>query len=61
MGEAALVLIMGVLYLGGLLLFYIVLVTVIEWPEKAIRWLIARYKKRPPAPPQHHDDFDDAV
>jgi len=57
---------------GGTLLFFVIVAQVIEWPEKGIRWLIARWKARrkppkpeePPAPPQSrqwHDGFDDVV
>ena len=53
---------------GGTLLFFFIVAQVIEWPEKAIRWLIARWKahnkptepEKPPAPRQH-DGFDDVV
>jgi len=61
MGEAALVLLMGALYLGGLFLFFWLFVHVIEWPEKALRYLLSRRKRKqqPSKPPQHHHDgFD---
>lgn len=59
MGHAALVLLEGALMIAGLLLFFSVVGHVIEWPERAIRWLLK--KKTPPTDPQHHDHFDDAV
>ena len=59
MGSAALVLVEGALMLGALLLFFWLLGTVIEWPERVIRWLFK--KKAPPVDPRHHKDFDEPV
>lgn len=54
---------------GGTLLFFVIVAQVIEWPEKGIRWLIARWKARrktaephaPPEPKRWHNGFDDVV
>lgn len=58
-------LILGLGQLALAILGFLVIVKMIEWPEKAIRWVIrwysGRFRRTPPAPPRQHDDFDDAL
>ena len=52
---------LGLGQLALALVGFLALMRVIEWPEKAIRWLVRRFRRTPPAPPRQHDDFDDVV
>ena len=65
MGQVALFLLYGAVVIAGLFLYFGVLATVIQWPEKLIRWIIRKRsasKTAPPSePPRHHESFDDPV
>ncbi len=54
----------GAVAVAIVLLFFLALGYVIEWPERIIRKLIARFRPKPspPAePPRHHNYFDEPV
>lgn len=54
----------GAVAVAIVLPFFIALGYVIEWPEKLVRKLIARFRRKPSLlvePPTHHKYFDDRV
>jgi len=51
---------------GGTLIFFVILGQVVDWPEKVIRWVLARLRRKPitkppPPPPRQHNGFDDVI
>ncbi len=65
MGRVAFFLLYDAVLIAGLFLYFAVIATVIQWPEKLIRWIIRKSsasKTAPPSePPRHHGYFDDPV